>query len=73
MIRFCKENKIYMGLKKSTMFLIIVLMTFFHWMMAFIWYASKKVTVVNDYTVNNKEFVRCRYPDSRHLRYKKYI
>jgi len=64
---FCKVNKIYMGLKRKTMFLIIILMTFFHCMMALLWYKSGIITVVNDYTGDNREFVRCEYPNLKHL------
>jgi len=51
------------------MFLVIALMALFHWMMAVCWFIFKKITVVNDYTSENKEFVRCEYPVSKHIRY----
>jgi len=57
-----------MGIKKKNMFLIIFLMTFFHCMMAILWHTSKRITIINDYTADNKEFVRCKYPNSKHLR-----
>jgi len=64
---FCKSNKINRGLKKSIMFLIIALITLFHCTMAFMWYFFESVTVTNDYTADNKEFVKCEYPKSKKL------
>jgi len=54
------------------MFLIIALITLVHCMMAFTWYFFKQVTVINDYSTENKEFIRCKYPKSKNLRYKTY-
>jgi len=53
------------------MFLTIALMTLFHWMMAYIWYIFKGITVVDDFTSDNKKFVKCKYHQSKNLRYKK--
>jgi len=50
------------------MFLIIGLITLFHWMMAFWWYISKGVTIENGYTSDNKEFIKCKYHQSKNLR-----
>ena len=44
-------------------------MALFHWGIACLWKLFRRITVVNDYTVNNKEFVRCEYPQSKSLRY----
>jgi len=55
------------------MFLIIVLMTLFHWTMALCWYISNGIKTVNDYTSDDKEFVRCEYPKSKNLRYEIYF
>jgi len=55
------------------MFLIIALITLFHWIMSLLWYVFKQVTVDNAYTVDEKVFVKCVYPESKNIRYKKYI
>ncbi len=70
-IRFCQKKRFKIGLRKSIMYIIIFLITIFHWMMALWWHTFKGVTVVNDYTGNNREFVRCEYSISKHIRYKK--
>jgi len=64
---FCQKNKLYRGFKKSRMFLIIGLMTLFHWLMAFFWYFYKGITVVDDYTSNHRKFVKCEYHQSKNL------
>ena len=53
------------------MFLIIALITLFHWLVVSWWYFYKRdVMVVNDLTTDFKEFVKCKYPRSKNLRYK---
>jgi len=47
-------------------------MTLFHWLMAFWWYIFKQINIVNDYTVDNKEFLKCEYSKFKNLRYKIY-
>jgi len=42
----------------------------FHWLMAILWFISKKITAEDNYTCDFKEFKRCRYPISKNLRYK---
>jgi len=56
-----------MGLKKKTMFLIIALITLFHWMMVILWFVFKKISVEKGYTTDNKEFVECKYPHSKNI------
>jgi len=51
------------------MFLIIALMTLIHWMMALWWYFFNGVNVKNDYTIDEKEFVKCEYHQSKIIRY----
>jgi len=61
-----------MGLKKTTMFLIIILIALFHWIMASWWYHFEVLTVVNAYTSDDKEYVKCQYHISKNIRYKIY-
>jgi len=62
---FCQETKLKMEFKRKKMFLIIALMTLLHWMMAFWWYIFKGVTVKTDYTIDEKEFIKCEYHQSK--------
>jgi len=64
---FCQKKRFKIGLRKSIMYIIIIIMTLFHWMMAFLWFISKSVTVENGYTGDNKEFLYCKYPLSKNL------
>jgi len=57
-----------MKLNKKKMFLIIALMTLFHWIMAFSWYSFNAVTIENGYTSDYKEYIKCQYPRSKNLR-----
>ncbi len=41
--------------------------------MAFSWYIFKNVTVVNDYTAEYEVYVKCEYPLTKNIRYKKSI
>jgi len=68
-IIFSQKNKnLIVILKRSTMFLIIALITLFHWLMVIWWYILKKnVTVENNYTADNREYVKCKYPSSKHV------
>ena len=47
-------------------------MALFHWIMAILWLVFKSVNAVKDYTADNKEFIRCEYPLSKHIRYNIY-
>ena len=38
--------------------------------MAILWNVFKKISLENNYTSHNEEFVRCKYPKSINLRYK---
>jgi len=51
------------------MYLIIILITLFHWMMAFSWFYFKEVDAKNDHTADYQEFIRCEYPQSKYIRY----
>jgi len=57
------------GLKKGKMFLIIILITLFHWIMAMLWFLFKEVKVENDYTGDFREYQRCHYPLTKNFRY----
>ena len=37
--------------------------------MAFVWYIFNRISVENDLTSQNEEFVRCKYPKSINIRY----
>jgi len=60
-------------LKSEIMFLVIALIALFHWIMALLWFIFNRVSEKTNYTVGKKEFIRCQYPISKNLRYKKYI
>jgi len=64
---FCREQRYKQVLNKKRMVLIIALMTLFHWGMALWWYTSNGINTVNDYTSDEKEFIRCEYPKSKNL------
>ena len=40
--------------------------------MAFAWIIFDSISVENDYTSKNEEFVRCKYPKSINIRYNIY-
>jgi len=50
------------------MYLQIVLMTLFHWIMAFLWFIFKGVSEEKGYTADKREFLKCHYPISKNLR-----
>jgi len=52
------------------MFLVIILIALFHWIMALLWIAFKRVSVYTDSTSDKRIFERCKYPISKNLRYK---
>jgi len=58
-----------MGLNKGKMYLIIILITLFHWIGSIIWIILKKIDTKTCYSVDQKEFLRCNYPISKNLRY----
>jgi len=65
---FCRHIKsMRAGLNKKIMFLIIALITLFHWIMSFIWYMNKNVSIANAYTADEIQFVRCIYPQSKNI------
>jgi len=43
-------------------------MTLFHWVIAFWWYIFNKITINDGYTIDNKVFEKCEYPQSKNLR-----
>jgi len=68
---FCQEKKSFdIGFSREKMYLIITLMTLFHWIMAILWLILKKVSVQIDHTYDGKEFLRCEYPLSKYIRYR---
>jgi len=54
------------------MYAIIALMALFHWLMASLWLVFNRLDVVDDFTADNKLFLKCVYPTSKNIRYKKY-
>ena len=69
-ISFCNRKKLKMVLKKKKMYLIIISMTLFHWIMALLWFYFKGIRVEDDYTVDEKVYKRCKYHQSKNIRYK---
>jgi len=51
------------------MYLIIILITLFHWVVSLLWNIFKRIDTKQYYTVDRKEFLRCNYPISKNLRY----
>lgn len=51
-----------MSFKKEYMFLVIILIALFHWIMALLWIAFKRVSVYTDSTSDKRIFERCKYP-----------
>jgi len=69
-IRFCHRKKLELGIKIEIMYLIIILMTLFHWLMSLVWFIFKKIDTKKSYTADQREFLRCDYPISKNIRYK---
>jgi len=64
---FCQKETFKLGLSKKIMYFQIILMTLFHWIMAFLWFIFNGVSKEKGYTADKKEFLRCHYPVSKNL------
>jgi len=66
-IFFREKKSLGLGFSQNLMYLIIALMTLFHWLIAFLWAMFNKINAVNDYTADNRLFIKCVYPSSKNI------
>jgi len=64
---FCHRKKLELGIRIEMMYLIIILMTLFHWVMSLGWFIFRKIDTKINNTADQKEFLRCEYPISKNL------
>ncbi|KAL6612841.1 7 transmembrane sweet-taste receptor of 3 GCPR-domain-containing protein [Neocallimastix sp. 'constans'] len=60
-------SKVGKGLSKKVMFLIIMVITLFHWITAYLWFAFKKVKIISYLTGDYEEYLKCHYPPSKNI------
>jgi len=59
---FCRTGRLNLGIPKKVMYLIVFLITIFHWITAFLWIIFKRVDVKSHLTKDYKEYQKCGFP-----------